>query len=49
MTVSDQDTKMDVDIVTPNDTPGSHTHLTDPPSTLKGTLCSPLYFTLFAD
>ncbi|KAF9283875.1 hypothetical protein BGZ88_010263 [Linnemannia elongata] len=35
MTVSDQDTKMDVDIVTPNDTPGSHTHLTDPPSTLK--------------
>ncbi|KAF9321235.1 hypothetical protein BGZ91_004573, partial [Linnemannia elongata] len=35
MTVSDQDTKMDVDFVTPNDTPGSHTHLTDPPSTLK--------------
>ncbi|KAF9144466.1 hypothetical protein BGX30_012673 [Mortierella sp. GBA39] len=35
MTVSDQDTKMDVDIVTQNDAPGSHIHLTDPPSTLK--------------
>ncbi|KAG0296288.1 hypothetical protein BGZ96_009828 [Linnemannia gamsii] len=35
MTVSDQDTKMDVDTVTPIDTHGTHTHLADPPSTLK--------------
>ncbi|KAF9925165.1 hypothetical protein FBU30_004999 [Linnemannia zychae] len=35
MTVSDLDTKMDVDIAIPNDTHGLHTHLTDHASTLK--------------
>ncbi|KAG0315683.1 hypothetical protein BGZ97_007944 [Linnemannia gamsii] len=35
MTVSDQDTKMDVDAVTPIDTHGAHTHLADPSLTLK--------------
>jgi hypothetical protein len=38
MTVSDQDTKMDVDAVTPIDTHGAHTHLADPSLTLKGTV-----------